>query len=185
MFKLIKIIKSDLARYEKPNIIIFIKRALLDTNFISVMLYRLSHQIYLWRIPLLPKVIMNINKIMFSAEISYTAKIGYGFRINHSLGIVIGGGANIGDNFTINQGVTIGGNFGKNRYEGNKLISQPWIAEKVSVGAGAKILGPVIIGNNVIIGANSLVIKDITDCQVVAGIPAKVIKERRDIHATK
>ncbi len=123
---------------------------------------------------------MNLNKVLFSAEISYTAKIGMGLRINHSIGVVIGGGVNIGENFTTNQGVTIGGNFGKKRFEQGINYSQPQIGNNTSVSAGARILGPVIVGDHVIIGANSVVLKDIENSMVAVGAPAKAIKQRSD-----
>lgn len=176
MSKLMEVIKSDLSRYQQPTLFALLRRLLFDTNFTSVVLYRFSHQFYTWKIPIIPKIIMNLNKMLNSIEISYAANIGPGLRINHSLGIVVGGKVNIGENLTINQCVTIGGNSGKFKYEGDTKISQPYIGNNVQIGAGAKILGPINVGDKVVIGANSVVLKNISEHQVVAGVPAKVIK---------
>lgn len=79
----------------------------------------------------------------------------------------------IGENFTISQGVTIGGNIYKTK-DGRR---SPIIGDNVLLGAGAKVLGPVVVGDNSIIGANAVVVKDIPENSVAAGVPAKVVKE--------
>ncbi|MED3764565.1 serine acetyltransferase [Ureibacillus terrenus] len=179
----IYLVKSDLNRYEKATLFSFI---LFDTNFLTVFLYRISHFFYKKGVPLLPKIIMNLNKVLNSAEINYASIIGEGFRINHSIGIVIGSGVRAGKNLTVNQGVTLGGNFNKIRKLDEKIISQPYLGDNVALSAGCKILGPVYIQNNVIVGANSVVIKDIEENIVVAGIPARKIRviERNDHERT-
>ena len=104
----------------------------------------------------------------YNCVISPQAIIGKNFRIPHPLCVVIGKDAVIGDNFTIYQGVTIGQNNDK----------FPVIGDNVTVFAGAKIIGGIKIGNNVIVGANSVVTHDVPDNCVVAGIPAREIKAR-------
>jgi serine O-acetyltransferase len=177
---LIKLIQSDLARYQKVSVLSFIKRILLDTNYTSVFLYRVSSYLYVNKVPLFPKLIMNINKILFSIEISYAAKIQKGFRINHSVGIVIGSRVQMGENITINQGVTIGGNFNKKKIVENTLISQPIVGDNVSFSAGCKVLGPIVIGDNVVIGANSVVITDVKQGVKMVGVPGKPIKSDKE-----
>lgn len=105
----------------------------------------------------------------FGIQISYTASIGPGFYIGHFGNIVVGGGAIIGPNCNISQGVTIGrANRGRNK-------GFPIIGGNVYIGPGVKITGAVSIANNAAIGANAVVTKDIPENAVAVGIPAKVI----------
>lgn len=114
-------------------------------------------------------------KVKYGLEIEHISKILEGLCIPHPVGIVIGQNAEIGKNCTILQGVTIGSNLFKSRFELAK------IGNNVLIGAGAKIIGPVKIGNDVTIGANSVVTKDIPDGVVVGGNPAKILSYKRSI----
>jgi len=107
--------------------------------------------------------------VKYGVEIDYRTEIGEGLSIPHFHNITIAGAATIGKNCTILQGTTIGSNLFKARYEAAS------IGDNVLLGAGSKIIGPVVIGNNVTVGANSVVVHDIPDNAVVAGSPAKVI----------
>lgn len=93
----------------------------------------------------------------------------------HTFGLVVGGSTRLGRNCTLLQNVTLGGSFGKKDKHGR---SQPWVGDNVTVGVGAVIVGPVRIGSDCIIGANSVVTTDIPEFSVAAGVPAKVIRER-------
>lgn len=119
--------------------------------------------------------IFNRYKIKYGIQISFTTEIGEGLTIPHCGGIVIGERAKIGRNCTILQGVTIGSNLFKSRFD---LAS---IGDNVLIGAGAKIIGPLKIGDNVTIGANSVVTKDIPSGAVVGGNPAKVLSYKESI----
>ena len=104
-------------------------------------------------------------------EIHPGATIGHGFFIDHGTGVVIGETTEIGDNCTIYQGVTLGGtgkDIGKRH---------PTLQDNVMVGAGAKVLGPVIIGNNAKIAAGAVVLRDIPENSTAVGIPAKVVRK--------
>ena len=107
----------------------------------------------------------------YGCEISPYANIGGGLFLPHCVGIVIGHEVSIGDNCEIFQNVTIGSNRKEkfNRY-------MPIIGKNVSIGSGAVVVGPIQIGDNVVIGANSYVDKDIPDNVVVAGCPAKILR---------
>lgn len=105
----------------------------------------------------------------YGIQIPWNTKIGKGFYIGHYGTIVVNGGAVIGDNVNISQGVTIGqANRGKRK-------GVPTIGNEVYIGPGAKIIGKVTIGNNVAIGANAVVTEDVPDNACVAGVPAKII----------
>lgn len=115
------------------------------------------------------RVLLNHYKYKFGIDISYKTNIGSGFYIGHFSGIIVSSQSKIGNNCNISQGVTIGQvNRGKNK-------GYPILGDNVYIGAGAKIIGNIKIGNNVAIGANCVVTKDIPDNGVVVGIPGKVI----------
>lgn len=142
---------------------------------IAVKLYRLSRFFYTHHLIFFSKIIKLLMLYACSLEIDYRVKIGNNFNIYHGFGVVVGGGK-IGNNVHINQGVTIGGNWGKIKGEQNS----PEIGDNVWIMSGAKVLGPIKVGNNVLIGANAVVIKDVPDNVVVGGVPAKIIREIED-----
>lgn len=137
-------------------------------------IYKLAHWLYLNHIPFLPRILMKIIHVIFSCSIPYQAKLGKNLKFGHGgLGVVINKKVIIGDNCTIGTCVTIGGT--------NKIKIVPQLGNNVYVATGAKILGPVTIGDNVVIGANSVVINNIPSNSVVAGVPAKIIKKNINI----
>lgn len=105
----------------------------------------------------------------YQFDISYRAKIGAGLIIGHHGYIVIGGAAIIGENCFVRPGVVIG-------KKGGMTGEMPVIGDNVNIGTGAKIIGKITIGNNVIVGANSVVTHDVADNSVVGGIPARFIR---------
>lgn len=108
-----------------------------------------------------------LTEILTTIEISEHAEIGGGFYIAHIGNIVIGHHTVVGSNSSFHQGVTIGG-----EGSGGKF---PVLGDRVYFGAGAKIMGPVTIGNDVVIGANAVVIRDAPDNAVIGGVPAKIL----------
>ncbi|OGI18015.1 MAG: serine acetyltransferase [Candidatus Melainabacteria bacterium RIFOXYA2_FULL_32_9] len=138
-------------------------------------LYKIARALYLAHIPLLPALIKLFIRVIFACSLPYTAKIGENTILGYGgLGIVIHSDSIIGKNCIISQGVTIGGS--------SRNPKVPEIGNNVLVGAGAKIIGPIKIADNVVIGANSVVTKDIPSNVLVAGIPARVIKENININ---
>lgn len=132
--------------------------------------YRLSHWLWRHHVPLLPKLIWRLQYLLFnsSAPASCTLSEGVTFAYG-GIGVVIHARAVVGRNCMIGQGVTIGGKSG--------WWEVPVIGDDVEISAGARILRPVRIGNNVIIGANAVFVKDVPDNCVVAGVPARIIRE--------
>lgn len=139
-------------------------------GFHALLAYRLAHWLKERRIPFLPRVISQVARWLTGIEIHPSAKIGARFFIDHGMGVVIGETAEIGDHVTLFQGVTLGGT-GKERGK-----RHPTLGNHVVVGAGAKILGGITIGDNVKIGANSVVLKSVPPNSTVIGVPARVIK---------
>lgn len=135
----------------------------------ALVLHRIAHQLYRWRLPLIPRVISHLARFITGVEIHPGAAIGRGVFIDHGMGVVIGETAIIGDYVLIYQGVTLGGT-GK---ESGKR--HPTLGNNVVVGAGAKVLGNLEIGDNVRIGAGSVVLRDVpSDCTVV-GVPGRIV----------
>ena len=136
-----------------------------------ISLYRFSHFLYKYNIPLIPKFITLLIRFIFNAYIPYELKVGNKFKLGYGgLGVVIHNKCIIGDNCHIDQNVTLGG--------ATRIHGVPRLGNNVYVGAGAKVLGPIVIGNDVIIGANSVVVKSIPSNSLVAGVPGKFVKTR-------
>ncbi|MBE9041809.1 serine O-acetyltransferase [Oscillatoriales cyanobacterium LEGE 11467] len=135
----------------------------------AILFHRFAHWLYSIGIPFIPRFISHISRFLTGIEIHPGATLGKGVFIDHGMGVVIGETAIIGDGCLIYQGVTLGGT-GK---ESGKR--HPTLGEGVVVGAGAKVLGNLYIGNDVRIGAGSVVLRDVpSDCTVV-GVPGRVV----------
>lgn len=136
----------------------------------AVILYSIAHFLYKNKIPFFPYLLMWVGRLMTGIEIHPGVKIGRNFFIDHGFGVVIGETAEIGNNVTIYQGVTLGGT-GK-----QKGKRHPTIGNGVVIGAGAKILGALQIGDNVNVGANAVVLTDVPHNSTVVGIPGRIVK---------
>lgn len=165
--------ETDLARWnwrsEKPDKLF--ERLLIAPTLLVVYFYRLSHALFTREIKVIPDVIAALSRWMTGAEIYYSAKIGPGLKVIHGLGTVIGAQCQIGSNFTIYQGVTIGDKLGKR----TGLDQRPHIGDSVIACAGSAVLGPVYIGDKTIIGANSVVIDSLPGRCITTG-PTAVVK---------
>jgi serine O-acetyltransferase len=139
--------------------------------------HSIAHFLFKLHIPILPRFINYITRFLTGIDIHPGANIASGIMIDHGMGVVIGETAEIAKGCLIYQGVTLGGT-GK---ESGKR--HPTLKENVVIGSGAKILGNIVIGKNVRIGAGSVVMRDVPDNCTVVGIPGKVVKsspEMRD-----
>ena len=137
----------------------------------ALILHRIAHKLRYWGIPVIPRMISYISRIITGIEIHPGARIGRKFFIDHGMGVVIGETTYIGDNVLIYQGVTLGGT---GKEHGKR---HPTIGDNVIVGAGAKILGNLKIGTNSRIGAGSVVIDDVPENSTVVGIPGRVVHQ--------
>lgn len=144
---------------------------LLYPGFHALFAYRIAHKLNNSNRFFLARLISQFTRFLTGIEIHPGAKIGKRLFIDHGAGIVIGETAEIGDDCTIYHGVTLGGT-GK-----DKVKRHPTLKNNVVVGCGSKILGNITIGENVKIGANSVVLKDVEDDSTVVGIPGKVVKK--------
>lgn len=135
----------------------------------AIWLHRISHYLYKRGWILLPRLISNLARFLTGIEIHPGATIGEGLFIDHGTGVVIGETAELGDNVTLYQGVTLGGT-GK-----EKGKRHPTIGNNVVVASGAKVLGSFKVGDHAKIGAGSVVLKEVPPFATVVGIPGKVV----------
>jgi serine O-acetyltransferase len=136
----------------------------------ALIFHRISHRLWRRNWRYLARLLAFISRLFTNVDIHPGATIGRRFFIDHGIGVVIGETAVIGNDVTLYHGVTLGGT------SWNKGRRHPQLGDNVLVGAGAKILGAISIGNNVRVGANSVVVRDIpANCSVV-GIPGKIVR---------
>ena len=141
-------------------------------GFQAIMLYRLSSACWRRKWYLLGRWISAIGRILTGIEIHPGATIGKRFFIDHGMGVVIGETAEIGDDVTLYQGVTLGGT-------SPSVDSDPTLADNVIVGSGAQILGPFTVGRCARIGANAVVTKEVPEGATIVGIPGRAIQTSR------
>jgi serine O-acetyltransferase len=135
-----------------------------------VLAHRVAHALYTVRVPLLPRVIAAIARAVTGIEIHPAVEIGNGFFIDHGMGVVIGETARIGNDVTLYQGVTLGGTgFATGK-------RHPTVQDNVTIGSGAKLLGPITVGHGSKIGANSVVIHDVPPNSTVVGNPGHPVR---------
>lgn len=143
-------------------------------GFHARMVHKLSHRLWQAGLKLLARFISHIGRWVTGIEIHPGAKIGRRFFIDHGMGVVIGETSEIGDDCTLYHGVTLGGT------SWNKGKRHPTLGNRVVVGAGAKILGPITIGDGAKIGSNAVVVKDVPPGATAVGIPARVLEEESE-----
>ncbi|MBU1362748.1 MAG: serine O-acetyltransferase [Gammaproteobacteria bacterium] len=138
----------------------------------AILTHRLSHRLWLagWRFP--ARLLSFVGRTLTNVDIHPGATIGRRFFIDHGACVVIGETAEVGDDVTLYHGVTLGGT------SWNKGKRHPTLADGVVVGAGAKILGPISIGERVRVGANSVVVKDVPADRTVVGVPGRIVDTR-------
>lgn len=178
MFKKMKkdiefIIENDpaLSFKEKISFIDYLQIFILYPSVQAMMNHRVAHKLYKKQRFFLARLISQISRFFTGIEIHPGAQIGESILIDHGMGVVIGETAIVGNRVTIYQGVTLGGT---GNHTGKR---HPNIGDNAVIGSGAKILGPINVGNNVKVGANSVVLKDVPDDVTVVGIPAKIKKK--------
>ena len=140
----------------------------------AVILYRLTHFLWRYKLRWLARFISTLARWITGIEIHPGAVIGRRFFIDHGMGVVIGETAIIGDDCMLYHGVTLGGT------TWDKVKRHPTLKNGVVIGAGAKILGPITLGNNVRVGSNSVVVRSIDDNETVVGIPGRIVRQKTE-----
>jgi serine O-acetyltransferase len=136
----------------------------------ALLSHRISHAMHEAGVPLAPRVLANVTRVLTGIEIHPAARIGRGLFIDHGSGVVIGETAEVGDDVTMYQGVTLGGTgFARGK-------RHPTVGDEVMIGAGSKLLGPIEVGKRSKIGANSVVIHDVPPNSTVVGNPGHPVR---------
>ena len=138
----------------------------------GVLIYRIAHFFWKLGMPFVPRYLSEIGRQLTGIEIHPGAQIGDEFFIDHGAGVVIGETSIIGNNVTLFQGVVLGG------VSMDPIKRHPTLGDNIVVGTGAKLLGPITIGDNVRIGANSVVVMDVPPNSVVIGVPGRIVSRK-------
>jgi serine O-acetyltransferase len=138
-------------------------------GFHALFAHRFIHPLQRWGVPVLPRVLSQIVRFFTGIEIHPGAEIGRGCFIDHGMGVVIGETSEIGRDCTLYQGVTLGGT---SLQRGKR---HPTLEDDIVVGAGAKIIGAVVIGSHAKIAAGAVVVKDVPPNSTVVGVPGRVV----------
>ena len=154
-----------------PAAVNYLEVLLTYSGLHAIIFYRITHWLRRFGIPFFPRWLSQIAKFFTGIEIHPGAEIGGRFFIDHGMGVVIGETAIIGDDVLLYQGVTLGGT---GLQKGKR---HPTVGNNVVIGAGAKVLGNITIGDSSYIGANAVVIKDVPPNSTVVGVPGRVTKQ--------
>ena len=138
----------------------------------ALALHRVSHRLWVWRLRWLARWLSQLSRWLTGIEIHPGARIGRRLFIDHGMGVVIGETAEIGDDVTLYHGVTLGGT------SWEQAKRHPTLGNGVVIGAGAKLLGPISVGENARVGSNSVVVRDVPPGATVVGIPGRVVTRR-------
>jgi serine O-acetyltransferase len=168
---LIKSVIGDIraARDRDPAAVGNLEVILAYPGFHARQFHRLAHALYGLRVPLVPRLTSHLSRFLTGIEIHPGARIGDGLFIDHGMGVVIGETAEIGDNCSLFQGVTLGGTSTK------RAKRHPTLGNNVVIGAGARLIGAIRVGDNVRIGAGSVVVTSVPDNATVVGVPGHVV----------
>jgi serine O-acetyltransferase len=178
MYRLKQLLYSDLARQyalegkasAEPSLLGLLRRVP-HPRFLPIVLCRSARASLLARIPLLPQLFTYLNVVLFGIEITPRCEIGPGIFFPHTSGTVVGAGS-LGNEVTVYQGVTLGAKTLDMRFD---PAQRPSVGDRVVLGSGAKILGGIHIGDNVIVGANAVVVHSIPANSRVTGIPMQAV----------
>lgn len=167
-----KEIKRDIAAIKKrdPAARSTLEILLAYSGLHALILYRIAHRLHKIGLKLFARMLSQFAKFITGVEIHPAAEIGSGVLIDHGSGVVIGETAEVGNDVTIYQGVTLGGT-GKDRGK-----RHPSVQDGVVIGVGAKVLGPFTVGKFAKIGAGSVVLGEVPPSCTVVGVPAKIVK---------
>lgn len=141
-------------------------------GFHALLLHRISHKLWVWKVPVIPRMISTFARFLTGIDIHPGATIGRRFFIDHGMGVVIGETTEIGDDVLLYQGVTLGGTSSKAEKR------HPTLGRGVVVGAGAKVLGAITLGNYAKVGAGSVVVNDVPEHATVVGVPGRIVIQK-------
>jgi serine O-acetyltransferase len=174
MRRLLRSIRRDIqaARERDPAARSVLEVVLLYPGFHARQLHRLAHALYRRRIPFVPRLVSQINRMLTGIEIHPGARLGEGLFIDHGMGVVIGETAELGDDVTLYQGVSLAG---------TSMLREkrhPTLRNGVLVGAHAQLIGAIEIGEGARIGSGSVVVKNVPPYSTVVGVPGRTVAVR-------
>lgn len=156
--------------------------ALMNRGMQVLALYRVSHALWKRRVPLLPLLLTRLCQHLYAVDIAFEAELGPGIVIVHGFGLVIGNQTRIAGQCILFHGVTFGDR-GSEWVGATVPDGHPVVESGCMFGAGAKVLGPLRIGTNCVVGANAVVLKDVPPNSIVAGVPGRVVGQRPPMDA--
>ena len=158
---------------------------LCSSGFHAVVFHRFNHWLWQNKFELTARFLYGISRFLTGVEIHPGARIGKAFFIDHGMGVVIGETTEIGDNVTLYHDVTLGGTTVFDEHGKVTTKRHPTIGNNVIIGSGAQVLGPIVIGDNVKIGSNAIVTKDVAPNTTVIGMAAHHVAEFRHSRGKK
>lgn len=174
LIKIFERLKEDIDTVYKidPSAINILEVILCQPGLHAIWFHRLAHKLWMWKIPLIPRLISTLSRFLTGVDIHPAAIIGRRFFIEHGAGVVIGETTEIGEDCLLYQQVTLGATGSQ------KGKRHPTLKNGVIVGAGAKVIGSLTLGNHSKVGAGSVVISDVPDYATVVGVPGRVIVQK-------
>lgn len=174
LIKIFERLKEDIDTVYKidPSAINILEVILCQPGLHAIWFHRIAHKLWMWKIPLIPRLISTLSRFLTGVDIHPAAIIGRRFFIEHGAGVVIGETTEIGEDCLLYQQVTLGATGSQ------KGKRHPTLKNGVIVGAGAKVIGSLTLGNHSKVGAGSVVISDVPDYATVVGVPGRVIVQK-------
>lgn len=174
-----KKIIEDIKVYSNGSVMKVFSTILTNPDFHSVFIYRIANFFHTINLDIIAKLFWYLNRILYSVDIDYRADLSGGFKIIHGIGLIVGAFVKTRGKVVVYQGVTLGGSNNKENMKNGILLKQPNIGNNTVIYCNSMLLGPLWIGNDVIIGAGSIVMKDIEDGQVCSAKQSyEVVDER-------
>lgn len=159
---------TDLKVYSGERFLKALSTIFLNPNFHSLVIYRLAN--FFGRVKVfsfISKILLYINRILYSVDIDYRADLAGGFHIIHGIGLVVGMNVKTDGPVRIYQGVTLGGNNGKVKIRNERKFSQPWLGSNVIIYSNALVVGPVRVNDGAVIGAGTFISSEVEENKIV------------------
>lgn len=174
LIKIFERLKEDIDTVYKidPSAINILEVIFCQPGLHAIWLHRIAHKLWIWKIPVIPRMVSTLSRFLTGVDIHPAAVIGRRFFIEHGAGVVIGETTEIGEDCLLYQQVTLGATGSQ------KGKRHPTLKNGVIVGAGAKVIGNLTLGNHSKVGAGSVVISDVPDYATVVGVPGRVIVQK-------
>ncbi|MCL6688671.1 hypothetical protein M8R19_08105 [Pseudomonas sp. R3.Fl] len=173
-------IKTILFYKKRSKKLIPIFSSMLSPSFICTTLHRISHRLYLFKIPVLPRLIWWLNFLLFKVDIDQRCKLYGGLYLPHPMGIVIGEHVSLRGYAKIMQGVTIGGNLGKTSCKGERIQYQPLMDGRIFIGPNSILAGPITLSGNIFVSASAIASQDASNSFIYSSNKSRKLDEEHE-----